>query len=64
MSSINNETGSNASINRTNSNASGAGAGGNNDDYPEQKHAGAVGYGPEYGKGAVRLLFRSIEYRQ
>lgn len=30
----------------------------NNDDtdsegYPEQKHAGAVGYGPEYGKGAV-----------
>ncbi|KAI9063625.1 hypothetical protein FKP32DRAFT_686550 [Trametes sanguinea] len=53
MSSINNETGSNASINRTNSNASGAGAGGNNDGYPEQKHAGAVGYGPEYGKGAT-----------
>ncbi|KAI0360667.1 hypothetical protein OH77DRAFT_1393593 [Trametes cingulata] len=24
----------------------------NNDGYPEQKHAGAVGYGPEYGKGA------------
>ncbi|KAI0718954.1 hypothetical protein C8T65DRAFT_637544 [Cerioporus squamosus] len=23
-----------------------------NDGYPEQKHAGAVGYGPEYGKGA------------
>ncbi|TFK95031.1 hypothetical protein K466DRAFT_508545 [Polyporus arcularius HHB13444] len=22
------------------------------DGYPEQKHAGAVGYGPEYGKGA------------
>ncbi|KAJ8475265.1 hypothetical protein ONZ51_g6662 [Trametes cubensis] len=24
----------------------------NNDGYPEQRHAGAVGYGPEYGKGA------------
>ncbi|KAI0371963.1 hypothetical protein BV20DRAFT_132625 [Pilatotrama ljubarskyi] len=24
----------------------------NSDGYPEQKHAGAVGYGPEYGKGA------------
>ncbi len=22
--------------------------------YPEQRHAGAVGLGPEYGKGAVR----------
>ncbi|KAI0635200.1 hypothetical protein C8Q77DRAFT_1156521 [Trametes polyzona] len=25
----------------------------NNGGYPEQKHAGAVGYGPEYGKGAT-----------
>ena len=24
-----------------------------NGGYPEQRHAGAVGYGPEYGKGAV-----------
>ncbi|RPD65104.1 hypothetical protein L226DRAFT_556117 [Lentinus tigrinus ALCF2SS1-7] len=23
-----------------------------NSEYPEQKHAGAVGFGPEYGKGA------------
>ncbi|CDO70104.1 hypothetical protein BN946_scf184806.g31 [Trametes cinnabarina] len=49
---INNETGANASVNRTNSNASGAGAG-TDDGYPEQKHAGAVGYGPEYNKGAT-----------
>ena len=25
--------------------------------YPEQRHAGAVGLGPEYGKGAVNTLF-------
>lgn len=27
---------------------------GANEEYPEQKHAGAVGYGPNYGKGVVR----------
>lgn len=27
--------------------------------YPEQKHAGAVGYGPNYGKGAVRDFYCS-----
>ncbi|KDQ53871.1 hypothetical protein JAAARDRAFT_38834 [Jaapia argillacea MUCL 33604] len=26
------------------------------DDYPEQKHAGAVGYGPNYQRGVVRTL--------
>lgn len=26
---------------------------GANEEYPEQKHAGAVGYGPNYGKGVV-----------
>ena len=27
----------------------------NHSEYPPQRHAGAVGYGPEYGKGAVCL---------
>lgn len=26
-----------------------------NDTYPEQRHAGAAGLGPEYGKGVVRV---------
>ena len=30
--------------------------GGGNNPYPPQRHAGAVGYGPEYGKGAVCML--------
>ncbi|EMD36282.1 hypothetical protein CERSUDRAFT_74298 [Gelatoporia subvermispora B] len=32
--------------------SSGAGDSGQDQTYPEQRHAGAVGYGPEYGKGA------------
>ncbi len=29
---------------------------GDESDYPEQRHAGAVGYGPEYMKGAVSAI--------
>jgi len=29
---------------------------GSQDDYPEQLHAGAVGYGPSYKKGVVSIV--------
>ena len=34
-----------------------------NGGYPEQRHAGAVGYGPEYGKGAVRYIVPNTRTR-